>query len=124
MPSLNHFTKKELKAITRYQVTWDKDKIVHLLYCKRCLELVDVTPFKANIEESMIYHDKMHILGGIDYTSLLGALHEVQLLYEEAVTDHLEMFGNDFRWHRVHFWQEALGVDDCLEITEKHLSLC
>ena len=124
MRSLNRFTNKELKTITQYKVSRDKEKTVYLLYCKRCLELVDVSPLKINIEESMIYHDKMHILGGIDYTSCLGVIHEVQHLYEEEVTDHDEMVGNDFRWHRLVFWQKALGVDDCLDITEKHLSLC
>ena len=109
----NVFGHYEMKALKNYTIQRDKQDMVHILYCDRCGDLVDISPFKSDIYASCQYHDGVHVGVGPEMSGLLTVVAD----WEAENRDNRpfeEMFEADFRAFRSTNWQTLIGAEASL----------
>lgn len=117
------FTDEELLSFHFYRLTRRENSRLYVLYCKRCLLLVDVSGLEAHIRESKTYHDMIHDLAGLGYTHFDQEIVAEQLRHENTVWEDSEVLAVRFRWLQVLDWQVELGLPRLLPTKVDHTKL-
>lgn len=103
----------ESKALKGYTIQRDKQDMVHVLYCNRCDGLIDISPFKSDINASCTYHDAVHDSAGPELSNNLDIIEQWESEYRETLPLE-ELFLGDFRGQRRTVWQDLVGVGPTL----------